>query len=67
MLHESYQILLTEYHAKKAQRIKQARATLKKDKLKALEEEEAAKVQAEKEKMQGDMDKFFDASGSVVS
>ena len=65
-VHESYQILLSEYHAKKALREKKARERLKADELKAKEKAEADKLKMEQDKMRNDMDKFFDASGAVV-
>ena len=66
-IHESYQILLLEYHAKKALREKKAREKLKASELKAKENAEAEKLKMEQDKMRNEMDKFFDASGSVVS
>ena len=66
-VHESYQILLSEYHATKAYREKRAREKLKEKELKEKIDAEAAKLQAEQDKMKNDMDKFFDASGAVVS
>jgi len=59
--------LLSEYHAKKAYREKRAREKLKEKELKEKMDAEAAKLKAEQDKMQKDMDKFFDASGAVVS
>ena len=55
-----------EYHSKKALREKKARERLKKDELKAKQDAEAAQLEAEQNKIRSDMDKFFDASGSVV-
>ena len=66
-VHESYQILLSEYHNKKALREKKAREKLKANELKAKEKAEADRLKAEQEQMRSDMDKFFDASGAVVS
>ena len=66
-VHESYQILLLEYQAKKLTREKKSRERLKSNELKAKLEAEAAALQAEQDKIKTDMDKFFDSSGSVVS
>ncbi len=59
--------MLSEYHAKKAYREKRAREKLKEKELKEKMDAEALKLKAEQDKMQKDMDKFFDASGAVVS
>ena len=66
-IHESYQILLSEYHSKKALREKKAREKMKANDLKAKEKAEAERLKAEQDQMRSDMDKFFDASGAVVS
>ena len=56
-----------EYHSRKAQRVKAARARLREDQLKAAQDEEAAKLKAEQDKMRCQMDKLFDESSTLVS
>ena len=56
-----------EYHSRKAQRVKAARARLREDQLKAAQEAEAAKLKEEQDKMRGQMDKLFNESSTLVS